>query len=88
MRTIEDVLIRLRAEFVKMPGLRLTADQVQRLCGIEGRLCQQVLDALVETRCLCVKRDGAYSRLTEGGPARPMAAKAGLRPAGRVVQAS
>ena len=55
MRTIEDVLIRLRAEFVEMPGLRLTADQVQRLCGIEPTLCRQGLDALVR-RGFCASR--------------------------------
>jgi hypothetical protein len=88
MRTIEDALIRLRAEFLEMPGLRLTSDQVQRLCGIEGTLCQRVLDSLVETRFLCLKTDGAYARLTEGGPPRPTAARASLKPAGRVVQAS
>ena len=88
MRAIEDAVIRLRAEFVEMPGLRLTSDQVQRLCGIEVTLCQRVLDALVETRFLCVKTDGAYARITDAGPARSRVAKAALRPARRVVQAS
>jgi hypothetical protein len=32
MRTIEDVRNRLRSEFLEMPGLRLTSEQVQRLC--------------------------------------------------------
>ena len=85
MRTIEDVLIRLRAEFVEMPGLRLTADQVQRLCGIEPTLCRQGLDALVETRFLCVKADGTYGRLAEAGPELPGAVKANLRPARRLA---
>ena len=31
------VLTRLRAEYLEMPGMRLTAQQVQRLCGVEGR---------------------------------------------------
>ncbi len=85
MRTIENVLIRLRAEFVEMPGLRLTPDQVQRLCGVEENLCQRALDALVETRFLCIKADGAYARLAEGGPELPSAAKANLRPARRLA---
>jgi hypothetical protein len=38
---------RVRAEYVEMPGMRLTLEQVQRLCGIERALCQTVLDALV-----------------------------------------
>jgi hypothetical protein len=41
MRTIEDVLNRLRAEFLEMPGLRLKSEQVQRLCGVERMICQQ-----------------------------------------------
>src|SRR6266852_4487927 len=43
----------------EMPGLRLTLDQMQRLCGIERTVCQMVLDMLVETNFLCVKPDGA-----------------------------
>ena len=46
--TIEDVLNRLRAEFLEMPGLRLKFDQVQRLCGVERTICQMVLDLLVD----------------------------------------
>src|SRR5690242_11946549 len=77
MRTIHDVVNRLRAEFLEMPGLRLRADQVQRLCGVERMVCQTVLDALVEEQFLCVKSDGQYARLTDGHHLR--AAKADLR---------
>jgi hypothetical protein len=66
MRTIEDVRNRLRAEFSEMPGLRLTSEQVQRLCGVERTICQLVLDSLVDAKFLCVKSDGAYIRLTDG----------------------
>jgi hypothetical protein len=48
MRTIDDAVSRLRAEFLEMPGLRLTAEQVQRLCGLERTVCQIVLEALVD----------------------------------------
>lgn len=47
MRTIKDILNRLRAEYLEMPGLQLTAEQVQRLCGIEPKVCQSALDELV-----------------------------------------
>jgi hypothetical protein len=57
---------RLRGEFLEMPGLRLTTQQVQRLCGIDLRMCQAALDALVDARFLCVKSDGRYARLTDG----------------------
>jgi hypothetical protein len=57
---------RLRAEFLEMPGLHLTREQAQRLCGVEGTACQVVLDALVDMKFLCVRADGAYARLTDG----------------------
>jgi hypothetical protein len=71
MRTIEDVLNRLRAEYMEMPGLRLKARQVQRLSGIEPTICQQVLDCLVNARFLCAKSDGHYARLTDGHHPHP-----------------
>jgi len=58
MRTTEDVLNRLRAEYLEMPGLRLKPAQVQRLCGVERMICQMVLDVLVDEKCLCAKLDG------------------------------
>jgi hypothetical protein len=79
MRTVQDVLQRLRAEYLEMPGLRLKAAQVQRLCGIEGTICQIVLDALVRERFLCVRQDGHYARLTDGASGRRRAAKPHLR---------
>jgi hypothetical protein len=88
MRSIEDVLNRLRAEFLEMPGLRLKSEQVQRLCGVEQTICQLVLDSLVNAKFLCVKSDGAYARLTDGEISRPRAAKADLKPAPRLVKAS
>ena len=50
-----------------MPGLRLTVEQVRRLCGVERGACQIVLDALVDAKFLCLKADGAYARVTDGG---------------------
>jgi hypothetical protein len=76
VRTIEDLLNRLRAEFLEMPGMHLKPEQVQRLCGVERGLCQTVLDSLVDAKFLCVSADGQYARVTEGQmssyrPARP-----------------
>ena len=77
MRTIEDVLNRLRAEFLEMPGLRLKSDQVQRLCGVERTICQMVLDLLVDEEFLCAKLDGHYARLTTGHHRHPAKADLG-----------
>lgn len=82
------VLTRIRAEYLEMPGLRLTLRQVQRLCGAERSLCKSVLDVLVDERFLCVKPDGTYSRVADGALHRPSAAKADLRPAQLSVKAS
>jgi hypothetical protein len=81
----DDALLnRIRGEFLEMPGLCLTRDQAQRLCGVERTLCQQVLDGLVAMGFLYVKPNGMYARLTDGGEApRPHLAKANLRPARR-----
>ena len=38
-----------------MPGMRLTPEQVQRLCGVERAPCRLALDALVASESLCVK---------------------------------
>ena len=86
----QDVMLeRMRAEFLEMPGLQLTREQVQRLCGVERALCQRVLDALVETRFLCLKHGGAYARLTDGADtSRPRPAKADLRVGNDAAKAS
>jgi len=78
MKTIQDALTRVRAEYLEMPGMTLTAPQVERLCGLERMLCKTVLETLVEAKFLCVKSDGAYARLTDGDLPRPRPAKASL----------
>ena len=75
----QQVLERLRAEYLEMPGMKLTIEQVQRLCGIEPTMCKRVLDALVRASFLCLKSDGTYLRLSEGSSPRPRLAKAALK---------
>jgi hypothetical protein len=38
MGTMHDVIPRVRAEYLEMPRLRLTPEQMQRLCGVESTL--------------------------------------------------
>jgi hypothetical protein len=66
---------RLRAEFLEMPGLRLTPAQVGRLCGMEQSICQIGLDELVGSKFLRISTDGTYVRATEGAMAPPHPAK-------------
>lgn len=63
--TIQSGLERIRAEYQEMPGLRLTPDQVARLCGVERSSCEQLLEALVDTRYLERSTDGRYARPAE-----------------------
>lgn len=56
----DDVLRRARAEYLEMPGLRLTRAQAQRLWGLDPRTCEQLLAALTETRFLAQTRDGSF----------------------------
>lgn len=74
------VLERLRAEYLEMPGMKLTIDQVQRLCGIEPEMCALVLDALVKANVLRLNADGTYVRWTDGSAPLPPPAKAALEP--------
>jgi hypothetical protein len=82
------LLTRLRAEYLEIPGLRLTFAQAQRLCGVERTLCKAVFDALVADKFLCVKSDGAHARLTEGDVSRPRPVQAGLGAGRRIATAS
>ena len=79
---------RIRAEYLEMPGLRLTLEQTQRLCGVERALGKMVLDALVDDKFLSVRPDGADSQLTDGEMSRPRVAKADLRLEQSVAKAS
>jgi hypothetical protein len=74
----EEMLRRIRAEYLEMPGLRLTLEQAPRLFGVERKPCKMVLDALVDEQFLCVKSNGAYARITDGEIPRPRPAKADL----------
>ena len=82
------VLQRIRAEYLEMPGLRLTQEQAGRLCGVEQALCQMVLDALVGEKFLCVTSDGRYTRVSDEARRRPHAARADLRTSQPSLKAS
>ena len=64
-RGIQEVVRRIRGEFLEMPGLRLTPQQAKRLWRLDETSCEAVLGALVDARFLAKTRDGAFVR-TEG----------------------
>jgi hypothetical protein len=55
-------LRRAQAEFLEMPGLRLTEAQASRLWSFDSALCSAVLAALVESRFLVRTRNASFSR--------------------------
>ena len=65
MTTCIAVSERIRAEYLEMPGMNLTSDQVARLCGMERSTCQTVLDALVDAQFLTLTPDGTYVRRSD-----------------------
>jgi hypothetical protein len=76
---IQEALERIRSEFMEMPGMRLTAAQVQRLCGIDALVCEAVLKALVDSKFLTHHADGIYTRVTLDTVRHPQQLKAALR---------
>jgi hypothetical protein len=64
----DDVLRRVQAEFLEMPGLRLTEPQACRLWGLDADRCTELLNALVDSRFLFRTREGAFMRVDAAGP--------------------
>ena len=56
---VENIVSRVRGEFIEMPGLKLTLDQAQRLWRIDRATCEAVFEELTESRFLVRTRDGA-----------------------------
>ncbi len=59
---LEAVIRRVRAEFVEMPGLRLTPAQATRLWGLERDACHAVIAALIDSEFLRWTPAGAVTR--------------------------
>ena len=57
-----DVVQRTRAEYLEMPGLKLTRHQAACLWAIEESLCDAVLATLVHDRFLTRTRSAAFVR--------------------------
>ena len=55
-------VLRTKAEFLEMPGLRLTTEQATRLFALDLAVCRSVLATLVESRCLVQSKDAMFAR--------------------------
>ena len=76
----DELIRRVKSEFMEMPGLRLTVLQAKRLWALSHDDCECVLQALVEHRFLILGTDGKFGRLSDpmGAVPAPRPAKAGL----------
>jgi hypothetical protein len=56
------LLLRIRGEFLEMPGLRLTLRQAMRLWNLDAATCEAALRHLVDHRFLSYTAQGAFRR--------------------------
>ena len=68
-----EALRRIESEFAEMPGLKLTAAQVNRLCNLPTDVCESALHALTRSGFLQVS-GGAFLRLGQRRPPRAIVA--------------
>jgi hypothetical protein len=61
-----EALTRIQIEYVEMPGLKLTPDQIGRLCGLPQDVCEGALRLLMRTGFLHQSTDGSYQRPSVG----------------------
>ncbi len=60
--SIDDLIRRVRGEYLELPGLSLNSAQASRLWGLDSRTCQKLLHALMDARFLTRTPDGRYGR--------------------------
>ncbi|MEO8256091.1 MAG: hypothetical protein ABI868_01975 [Acidobacteriota bacterium] len=65
-----DLLMRIRMEYVEMPGLQLTDGQARRFWNLDPIACGHILTALVDEKFLTRTPNGTYLRCG-GGRYRP-----------------
>lgn len=64
-RAFEQIVTRVKSEFLEMPGLTLTLEQSSRLWGLQRTQCEAVLHVLVHRKFLSLRADGKYGRATD-----------------------
>ena len=77
MRMLDQAMIealrRIEREYAAMPGLRLTASQINRLCNLPQDVCESALDALTRAGFLRLS-DGTFLRIPHRAPRRAVVA--------------
>jgi hypothetical protein len=67
---LEDLVTRIRMEYLEMPGLVLTSGQARRLWNVTPEVCDAILSTLVREEFLTETRWGAFLRRGGGGGRR------------------
>ena len=62
---MNELVGRIRSEFLEMPGLRLTVVQASRLWGLDEESCRRVIDALVGSSFLRWTSPGMIARASD-----------------------
>jgi hypothetical protein len=76
--TFAELLCRIRAEYLEMPGLRLTAAQARRLFGLDSETLDPVLAALVDAKFLSQTHNGMFAVASTTGVATGWTAGIGV----------
>ena len=56
-----ELVHRIRAEYLEMPGLRLSAPQAQCLFGLDAETCDAVLATLLDAKFLVRTHTGLFA---------------------------
>ena len=76
--TFAELLCRIRAEYLEMPGLRLTAVQARCLFGLDSETLDPVLAALVDAKFLSQTHNGIFAIANTTGVAAGRTAGIGV----------
>jgi hypothetical protein len=60
---MNELVGRIRAEFLEMPGLRLTLTQASRLWGLDEGSCRDAIDVLIDASFLRWTSAGTLARV-------------------------
>ena len=63
-RAVVEWMQQVRAEYVEMPGLTLSKEQMRRLWRLDAALCDAVVDGLVASEFLERRPGDLYARRT------------------------
>jgi hypothetical protein len=61
----DQLVTRIKSEYVEMPGLWLTPEQGARLWALERTQCEELLTELVSQHFLTMRADGKYGRMAD-----------------------